>query len=160
MIEIIAVLLVISIIGAAAMISGVYSTSDYDLTSQADILESQLRYAQARAMNSDVVWGIEFSSTTTYSLFKYDADSGKVFVDLPGENSSTVVFQDDNGTPTGMTVTGGIIVSFDSRGKPYTDVPAQTLQSEGDGWRTITLSYEGNTEPIRITNNTGFIYIP
>jgi len=90
MIEIIAVLLVISIIGAAAMISGVYSTSDYDLTSQADILESQLRYAQARAMNSDVVWGIEFSSTTTYSLFKYDADSGKVFVDLPGENSSTV----------------------------------------------------------------------
>ena len=161
MIEIIAVLLVISIIGAAAMISGVYSTSDYDLTSQTDILESQLRYAQARAMNSDVVWGIEFSSTTTYSLFKYDADSGKVFVDLPGENSSTVVFQDDNGTPTGMTVTGGIIVSFDSWGRPYTGEPAaQTLQSEDDGWRTITLSYKGDTESIRVTNNTGFIYIP
>ena len=160
MIEIIAVLIVIAILGTTAMISGVYSTSDYDLTSQADILESQLRYAQARAMNSDVVWGIEFSSTTTYSLFKYDADSGKVFVDLPGENSSTVVFQDDNGTPTGMTVTGGIIVSFDSRGKPYTDVPAQTLQSEYDGWRTITLSYKGDTESIRVTNNTGFIYIP
>jgi len=160
MIEIIAVLLVISIIGAAAMISGGYSTSDYDLTSQADVLESQLRYAQARAMNTDIVWGIDFSSTTTYSLFKYTGGSN-VPVDLPGEASSTVVFQDGNGNPTGMTVTGEIIVSFDSRGKPYTgEPPAQTLQNEGDGWRTITLSYEGNTETILITNNTGFIYIP
>ena len=160
MIEIIAVLIIIAILGTTAMISGVYSTSDYDLASQADILESQLRYAQTRAMNSDVVWGIEFSGTTTYSLFKYDTVNGRVPADLPGKDTSTVVFQDDTGTPTGMTVTGGIVVSFDSRGKPYTDVPAQTLQSESDGWRTITLSYEGNTEPIRITNNTGFIYIP
>jgi len=158
MIEIIAVLIVIAILGTTAMISGVYSTSDYDLTSQTDILESHLRYAQTRAMNTDIVWGIDFSSTTTYSLFKYTGGS-KVPVDLPGEASSTVVFQDQNGNPTGMTVTGGIIVSFNSRGEPCTDVPAQTLQSEDDGWRTITLSYEGD-KTIRVTNNTGFIYIP
>jgi len=161
MIEIIAVLIVIAILGTTAMISGVYSTSDYDLTSQADILESHLRYAQTRAMNTDIVWGIDFSGPTTYSFFKYDTDNGKVFVDLPGEDTSTVVFQDQNGNPTGMTVTGGIIVSFDSWGKPYTgEPPERTLQNEGAGWRTITLSYEGNTETIRITNNTGFIYMP
>ena len=160
MIEIIAVLIIIAILGTTAMISGVYSTSDYDLASQADILESQLRYAQTRAMNSDVVWGIEFSGTTTYSLFKYDTVNGRVPADLPGKDTSTVVFQDDNGTPTGMTVTGGIIVSFDSWGRPYTgEPPAQTLQTEG-AWRTITLSYKGDTESIRVTNNTGFIYIP
>ena len=156
MIEIIAVLLVISIIGAAAVISGGYSTSDYDLTSQTEIIKGHLRYAQARAMNTDIVWGIDFSSATTYSLFKYTGGSN-VPVDLPGEASSTVVFQDGNGNPTGMTVTVAT-VSFDSRGKPYTgEPPAQTLQNEGDGWRTITLSYEGGTETIRITNNTGFI---
>ena len=150
MIEIIAVLLVISIIGAAAMISGVYSTSDYDLTSQADILESHLRYAQARAMNTDVVWGIYFSSATTYSLFKNGNTGDKVV--LPAETSDSVTL------PDGMTVTVAT-VSFDSWGKPYIDASAQTQQNEGAGWREITL--KGDTETtIRVTNNTGFIYIP
>jgi len=158
MIEIVAVLIIIAILGAAAMISGVYSTSDYDLTSQADILESQLRYAQARAMNSDVVWGIEFIDEISYSLFKNGNTDDKV--NFPGEDVPTVVFVDDKGNRTGMTVTGGIIVSFDSWGKPYTDAPAQILQDDG-GWRMITLSYKGDTETtIRVTNNTGFIYIP
>lgn len=161
MIEIIAVLIVISVLAAALVISGNYAASDYDLELQADILENQLCYAQARAMNSDVIWGIEFNNTTSYSLFKYDPDNGKVFVDLPGEGSSTVVFQDKNGTPTGMTFTSEIpTVSFDSWGIPYTDAAAQTVQNAGDGWREIALSYKGGTVNIRITNNTGFVYIP
>ena len=156
-IEIIAVLLVISIIGGAVMISGIYSGSDYDLTLQTEVLESRLRYAQARAMNTDIVWGIDFSSTTTYSLFKNGNTSDKVV--LPGETSDSATL------PDGMTVKeveeeGEIIVSFDSWGKPCTDASAQTLQDEGDGWRTITLSYKEETESIRVTNNTGFIYMP
>ena len=156
MIEIIVVLIVIAILGTTAMISGVYSTSDYDLASQTEILESHLRYAQARAMNTDVVWGIDFfsttstTSTTTYSLFKNGNTGVKVV--LPAETSDSVTL------PDGMTIPVGI-VSFDSWGKPYIDASAQTQQNEGTGWREITL--KGDTETtIRVTNNTGFIYIP
>lgn len=154
MIEIIAVLLVISIIAAAAVISGGYSTSDYDLTSQAGIIKGHLRYAQARAMNTDIVWGIDFSSAKTYSLFKYTGRSN-VPVDLPGEASSTVVFQDENGNPTGMTVTVAT-VSFDSWGKPYTNASATPPPAANDINIIVTYN-ETESETIVITKNTGFI---
>ena len=152
MIEIIAVLLVISIIGAAAMISGVYSTSDYDLVSQTEVIKSHLRYAQARAMNTDVAWGIEFSSTTTtitYSLFKNDGNTS-VKVVLPGESSDTITLEDMTLSPSGATV----YVSFDSWGKPYTDASATPPPAAND--INIIVTYN-ESETIVITKNTGFI---
>ncbi len=153
MIEIIAVLIVIAILGTTAMISGVYSTSDYDLTSQTAIIKGHLRYAQARAMNTDIVWGIDFSGKT-YSLFKYTGGS-KTLVDLPGEDAPTVVFVDDRGIPTGMTVNVAT-VSFDSWGKPYTDASATPPPAANDINIIVTYN-ETKSETIMITKNTGFI---
>jgi len=146
MIEIVIVLLVISIIGAAVTISGVYSTSDYNLTSQTEVIKGHLRYAQARAMNTDVAWGIEFSGSTTYFLFKNGNIGDKVV--LPAETSDSVTL------PDGMTITVAT-VSFDSWGKPYTDAPA-TLPAAND--INIIVTYNGSeSETIVITKNTGFI---
>ena len=146
MIEIVVVLLVISIIGAAVTISSVYSTSDYNLVSQTEVIKGHLRYAQARAMNTDVVWGIEFSDSKTYSLFKNGNTGDKVV--LPAETSDSVTL------PDGMTITVAT-VSFDSWGNPYTDAPA-TLPAAND--INIIVTYNGSeSETIVITKNTGFI---
>lgn len=151
MIEIVLVLLIICIIGAAVTISSVYSTSDYNLVLQTEVIKSHLRYAQARAMNTDVAWGIHFNGNNTYKLFKYD--TSLTYVSVPGENSDTITLEDMTLSPNGANV----YVSFNSWGKPYTDAPAQTAQAEAGGWRDISVSFGGDTETISIRNNTGFI---
>ena len=147
MVEIVLVLLVICIIGAAVTISSVYSTSDYNLISQTEVIKSHLRYAQARAMNTDVVWGIHFNSNNTYKLFKYDTSLTYMF--LPGETSDSVTL------PDGMTITVAT-VSFDSWGKPYTDAPATPPPAANDINIIVTYN-ESESETIIITRNTGFI---
>jgi len=146
LIEIIAVLVIIGVVSAIVISRG-FSTSIYNLESEADKLRTNLRYAQARAMSSSTLWGINISSATSYSLF----NSGNVgnTVTLPGEDGATV-------TLSGITITAAQpIVSFDSFGHPYTDAPGTTLQV---GDRSITLtSSDGQPEPITITQNTGFI---
>ncbi|MBN2568954.1 MAG: type II secretion system protein [Deltaproteobacteria bacterium] len=142
LIEIVAVLIVIGIIGTAVTISSVYSTSANNLAAQVEVIKGHLRYAQARAMSSDAIWGINFSSDT-YFLFKNGNINDTVF--LPAETSDSVTL------PAGMTITVAT-VSFDSWGKPYTDAAA-TAQGGAD----ISVSLGGTSETISITNNTGFI---
>jgi MSHA pilin protein MshC len=150
LIEIVVVLLIICIIGAAVTISSFYSTSDYNLVSQTEMIKSHLRYAQARAMNTNVPWGIHFNGNNTYKLFKYDASL--TYVSVPGESSDTVTLEDMALSPNGATV----YVSFDSLGKPYTNALATGSPVANN--INITVRYnESELETIVITRNTGFI---
>ncbi|MBN2515911.1 MAG: type II secretion system protein [Deltaproteobacteria bacterium] len=158
LIEIIVVLLLICVVGAAIVMSSVYSPSEYELTSEMEVTKSRLRYAQVRAMNTNLIWGIDLFvgvKTSYYQLFKYDpASDTKTNMGLPGNdpnNSGPVYFSD------GIKINEDMTVSFDTWGKPYVDAKAQTLQNEVGGWRTISLLQSGNTVDIRIRNNTGFI---
>jgi len=158
LIEIIVVLLLICVAGTAIVMSSVYSPSEYDLTSEMEVTKSHLRYAQARAMNTNLIWGIDlFTGATTsyYQLFKYDpASDTKTNMVLPGNdpnNPGPVYFSD------GIKISADITVSFDTWGKPFIDTKTQTAQNEVGGWRIISLSRSGSTVDIRIRNNTGFI---
>jgi len=158
LIEIIVVLLLICVVGATIVISSLYSPSEYDLTSEMEVTKSHLRYAQARAMNTNLVWGIDlFTGTATsyQQLFKYDPISDtKTNMALPGHdpnNPGPVYFSD------GTKITENITVSFDTWGKPFIDSKTQTAQNEVGGWRIISLSRSGSTVDIHIRNNTGFI---
>jgi prepilin-type N-terminal cleavage/methylation domain-containing protein len=158
LIEIIVVLLLICIAGTAIVVSSVYSPSEYDLTSEMEVTKSHLRYAQARAMNTNVIWGIDLftgGATSYYQLFKYDSASDtKTNMVLPGNdpnNPGPVYFSD------GIKISGDMTVSFDTWGKPFIDAKTQTAQNEVGGWRIISLSRSGSTVDIRIRNNTGFI---
>lgn len=144
MVEIIAVLLILGIV-AAVVVSRMDSTGSYDLSSQAEVIKGHLRYAQTRAMNSNQVWGINFSSSTAYSLFQNGSTANRVI--LPGQDADIVTI------PGGVSVTTGI-VSFDAWGKPCTDAAGTTTQS---GLRTLTVSKDGATQAIEITPNTGFM---
>lgn len=155
MIEIVMVLLVMIIIGAAIVMSNVYSTTEYDLSSEVDIIKTHLRYAQARAMNSNSIWGMKFNGTagsSSYYLLQITDPSGPIEKKrpLPGEDQGNYPTDDppDVTLPEGMVVSSGTVY-FDEWGKPYTAVPPSAESS------TITITVD--TEAITIEKNTGFI---
>ncbi len=136
LIEIIAVLVIIGIMSAVAIT--IFSSLDkYKLASEVEILKTHLRYAQSRAMNDNVSWGIYFIDNKHYTLQRNGEEISNP--SLPNENSATHKLQD------GVTKTGGSAnVTFDIWGSPGTiDIPL-TLKA-------------GETRGITVTANTGFI---
>jgi MSHA pilin protein MshC len=149
-IEIITVLAVMGII--AAFVIGRTGSIRADLVVQAEILKTQLRYAQTQAINSTLNFGIESDATgSNYWLFKYDTSEAPpvVKIKLPGEKSDQVNLSGD-----GLSMTGNTIICFDTRGIPYTDYTASTVQASD---RTLTISDSSSSMNITITKNTGFI---
>jgi prepilin-type N-terminal cleavage/methylation domain-containing protein len=151
-IEIVVVLIVMSIIVAFAIGRGRIASAD--LKVQTEVLKSQLRHAQARAMNDNVPWGIQTNSTGgSYWLFRYDtAATTLTTIKLPGEKANTVDLAAE-----GMSMTAGTY-SFDDRGIPYytlySGTPPGAPITEN---RTVTLSKGSDNYSITITKNTGFI---
>jgi len=135
LIEIIAVLIVISIV-SVIVASRLWDT-DAQLVPQTDVIKTHLRYAQSRAMSSNVTWGIIFNGNT-YSLFRNGNASDTVR--LPGESSTTL------NLPSGISFTQTI--SFDSWGRPYDDATGTNL---------IDPNLDLVNLDIKITKNTGFI---
>jgi prepilin-type N-terminal cleavage/methylation domain-containing protein len=136
MIEMVLVLIVMAII--STFIFARATPGSNDLIAQAEILKSHLRYAQIRAMNDTVPWGIYIPASGSYVLYKNNTQATSL---LPGETAQTHTL------PTGITITAGIgsTYNFDASGSPGTS----TL--------TITLSQETTTSSITITKNTGYI---
>jgi MSHA pilin protein MshC len=144
-------IVVISILGMVAISRT--QTADTDVIGQYEILKSHLRYAQAKAMNSDSVWGIEFLGSQQYRLFQYDSAASPTTVPmtLPGEADKTM-----NLATHGVSVfPADKLISFDSWGRPCEDDAGQTPLSSH---LTLTLSGgSSTTKDITITRNTGFI---
>jgi prepilin-type N-terminal cleavage/methylation domain-containing protein len=126
LIEIITVLLILGVI-AVSLIS-VFSERSLEESVSADTLKTHLRYAQSRAMNSDVNWEIRFDGTT-YTLLR-DTGGTPQAEQLPGESRLKVSLP--------VAVTGR--VAFDTWGRP-------------SGLTTIVLG----DRTLTITPDTGFI---
>lgn len=144
-VEIITVMVVMGII--SAFVIGRAMEDEPVLIAQKEVLKVHLRYAQSRGMNSNDNYGIQ-TDGNSYWLFRV---SGTNRVNFPGEQSDHIDL-----AALGLSLSlsdGGNIVSFDSKGIPYTD-HAGTLQAED---RTLTLSSGSANESIIITQNTGFI---
>ena len=151
LIELISVLLIMGIV-AAVVISRV-GTSNNEVIAQMEVVKSHLRYAQSRAMNSDLVWGIRFD-TDKYWLFKEGDITKKVT--FPGEdpNEEPDTDPEDVSLPSGMSV-GTQIVSFDDWGRPCEN--AVGTPHESDSNIPITFSPSLSNHLIVITKITGFI---
>jgi len=134
LIELIAVLVVVSVL--SIIIANRVMDTDSELIAQNDVIKTHLRYAQTRAMGSNVKWGIDFKGST-YSLFKNANTSDTVT--LPGEDSKTL------NLPSG--VSANVTIFFDSWGKPYSDALGQIPHPSG---QIGGLS-------INITADTGFV---
>ena len=159
LIEIIAILVILIIITAVTLTR--ITSSQNNLIAATDTLTSHLRLAQARAMNTYLpdtgaggsVWGMNFTSSTQYSLFYCAAastcDPAASKVAFLGAGSLDI-------TPTGgVQVTGASVLAFDRFGTPYTDAQLTTILASQ---LTLTLTDQnGNTRTINITPQTGMI---
>ena len=147
LIEVIAIVIVMGIVTAFAV--GRVADNKPELIAQTQVLKIHLRYAQSRAMNSNDNYGIE-TDGNIYWLFRYNLTSGDVRVNFPGEQLDHI---DLSAIGLTLSMDDGNIVSFDSKGIPYTDNSGaiQTVD------RILTLSTGTDSESIIITKNTGFI---
>ncbi len=150
--EILVVLIVMSIIMVFAIGRGRITGADVKV--QTEVLKTQLRHAQARAMNDNVPWGIQTDTAgDSYWMFRFDGSFNQVR--LPNEETLTINLAAD-----GMSVTPGIY-SFDSRGIPYYEPDPTASQPSttpiASSEQPITVSDATDSYVIRITRNTGFI---
>jgi Tfp pilus assembly protein FimT len=143
MIEIIAILVVIGIVGVTVV--GRQISYNTELHSQTRNVKTHIRYAQSLCMNSDRAWGI-CCDGSNYWLFKNGSTGDQVM--LPGEDSVQVDLSDK-----GINM-GAFTISFTEKGIPCTDAGATAAQS---GNRTISISAGGDSESVLITQNTGYI---
>jgi len=122
--------------------------SQSDLDAYSDTLKANIRYAQSRAMNSDMVWGITYNGTG-YFLFNYDGNAQTV-IRLPGEENNVV-----NLSGAGISLGTFASVSFNSWGSPFKNTTGTGNSEEID----ITVS-SGSIPPntFKIIKNTGFIH--
>ena len=139
MIEVVVVLILLVVF--SSLVLSMFSTSNVELIAQSEILKSHLRYAQIKAMNDTVTWGISFSTATTYTLQRsgITAPSSN---NLPGDNSQTHTLTN------GVTITSGVgtSVTFNEWGSPG-----------GVDFIVILIPSQGSATTITITKNTGFI---
>ena len=142
LLEIITVFLLIAIV-SVVVISRSVSTSEVNLASQVEVIKSHIRYAQARAMNTNKVWGVSLSSG---SYMVFIQDGGKQNKVVLGQDAATISL------PSGMTVSAGE-VSFDQWGQPYNNDTATGTSSTIN----ITVNYSGQSSSSSILQNTGFI---
>jgi prepilin-type N-terminal cleavage/methylation domain-containing protein len=134
--EIVMVLLILGVISyfvATRLFSADAPTQGAEL----ELLKNHLRYAQSKAMNSEMSWGIKFGTSSRYWLFN-TVDGENAVKRLPGVESADAVMQLGaiHATPP-----AGNKVTFDTFGSP--------------GGTTITISTTAGN--ITITQNTGFI---
>jgi len=162
LIEVIAVLIILSII-AVVVISRGGSSAEATLKSSAEALKGHIRFAQMKALNSDAPncaasVGMVISSGG-YTMFTIigPTDCASANVVLPGAESSS-----------GVNLPGGIVFTdttlpltfyFDRWGRPSITAPTVTTSTPADDNITMKLSHPSVTQPetITITKNTGFV---
>jgi prepilin-type N-terminal cleavage/methylation domain-containing protein len=149
LIEIIAVLLLMSIIAAGVLVRSM-NTDQMDLVAQVAKVRNHIRYAQAMALKrSDKNWGIKCDGSTAYWFFEgTNPDDSPSQLPLPGEISSQILFADIKVTMNGFEL------YFDEYGRPYTDLTPITPVSIP---LAITISGGSGSVTLSVTPETGLI---
>lgn len=143
MIEIILVLILMAITGTYILSQATPGSAE--LVAQVGLLKSHLRFAQIKAMSDTVPWGIHIPDSSSYVLYKNNAQATVTL--LPGENGQTHTL------PAGITITAGtgVTYNFNAWGTPV-DAAGASVTAE----QTITLSQGSDSSKIAITKNTGY----
>ncbi len=143
MIEVVVVLILLAIL--TPVVISKFETSGVRLITNTDILKSHLRYAQIKAMNDTVPWGIHIPNANSYILYKNNVTANDI---LPGETAQTHTLTDN------ITVTAGVgtTAAFNEWGAPVDGSGAPVAENI-----IITLSDGVQPGSITVTKNTGFI---
>ena len=157
--EIIMVLLILGVIFYVAT-SRIFTQDSVTSASEMDQVKNHLRYAQARAMNTDRNWGIVFELPSKYWLYYEESEGGnKVSVRLPGDDTST----DNRMTLKSLTmisITNSLYsneVRFFCGSSKSTWTWSGKFGSPSSSNDTIDININTSAGTIIIKPNTGFI---
>ena len=152
LVEVVLVLVIVSILDAVVISRNNPAAARTKLLGEVELLKTQLRYAQARSLNANEVWGMAADNSNNLWLFRGGDDTNRAA--LPGEAATTVDYDSDD-RKSGLGI-NQFRVSFDDLGRPCTDAAGTALAAAAI---TVTLNdtINSTTAQFTITPNTGFI---
>ena len=158
-IELAVVIVVIAIFSIMAAVGINSALKGIQLNNAADKLAADLRYAQTMASGTAVWYGANFevSPVNQYTIYTTNGTTDTTAENPAKLGSSFIVnTNSDFGTViSGVDIAGGSKVEFSPRGTPYNDKTGSAVSAEA----VITLNLDSSTKSVRITPNTGRIYI-
>jgi prepilin-type N-terminal cleavage/methylation domain-containing protein len=156
LIEVIAVLIILGIIGVVAA-SRVGSNSN-DVIPQRDILKSHIRYAQLKALGDDKnTWSITFNNANSYTLncTPGTASTCPPTTNLPSEDGSGHDFSKYGISVAVADANPASKIIFDHWGSLINE--AATPAPLAAEFIKITLDQSGDKKAFRVYTNTGHI---
>ena len=158
--EVVIVLAIVGIISAVAMSTISMDIDDIKVDEQLNVLKAHLRYAQAKAMNSDSNWGITFDTANSSKYWLFKGEDHNTKISLPGEekklgDEDKTVIMNNVSIDLGSILTtssGENFVAFNTLGTPVDADEKSVLNNDIEIKRFGT-----NVIIITITKNTGFI---
>ena len=147
LIEIIAVLVLMSIIAAGVLVRSM-DTDLIDRAAQVAKIRNHIRYAQAMALKrSDKNWGIKCDGSDAYWFFEgTNPDDSASQLLLPGEKNSKILLSDIKVTMSEFTLL------FDRYGIPYKDNLSTKVDNSSN---SLSITISGVT--LSVTPETGLI---
>ena len=163
MIEIIAVLVIISIVAAVAISR--MGDNDYQFYGQASLLRGHLRYAQTRAMNSSpsggvVTWGIKCDGSSYWLFRGTNPDSTSNIILLPDDTANDINGDRKLELSSKKISMTAFTVFFDSRGIPYSSYTDASVNTPLAADLSVVVTPAGKSSPsmtVTITPFTGYI---
>jgi prepilin-type N-terminal cleavage/methylation domain-containing protein len=141
--EIIMVLLILGVL-SYFVATRLFSGETPNQNAEMELVKNHLRYAQSRAMNTEMNWGVKFGTSSRYWLFN-TTEGENVVKRLPGVESTDAVMEL---SAIQVTIPPGNKITFDPFGSPGSSTLNLTAQVKGGGSTVGTIT---------VTKNTGFI---
>jgi prepilin-type N-terminal cleavage/methylation domain-containing protein len=146
--EMIAALLVLGVVSAIALSR--MDNAPVLVSTQAEQLASDIRYAQTLAMTKAQRYIVSFPSATSYRFL--DSTGNPVAHPLTGSSAAIVLA---SGITLQASVPGGNALGFDGRGVPYSVTAPATFNGTLASQATITLSKEESSRTSTVAPQTG-----
>lgn len=157
LLEVIIGLVLIGILSAVAF--GRFHYVNAELIGQRTTMKTYLRYAQLRAINTSIIWGIKFEQGV-YWLFNHANTDTPVF--LPGAETAKLDLKAQYGISIELMTASPadtFLIAFDSLGRPGTEIAnAAVVPSTED--LNLSIMDDSNMEPQRLTIAAQTGYIP
>jgi len=157
--ELVMVVLIIGVLSVSTMVA-IGFIKGFKLTSAAEKLAADIRYAQSQAMSKTLWEGISFEADpiNKYTVYQTDGTINTIEVD-PADFSKTLLVdvkqKFDVKIVSYSFEGGGKYVFFNGLGKPYITYGGALFTQEA----TIVLGIDTLTKTITITQNTGKVTI-
>jgi prepilin-type N-terminal cleavage/methylation domain-containing protein len=144
LIELIIVFLVIGILAVYPLIQ--WSGTTANVLAEAQLIASDIRYAQSLSMSTESCYRIVRSSATSYQI-----TNGTTTIILPSGSTTMIL---NSGISFGTWIPSNLI-AFDSNGIPQSDACATALSANA----TIPVTNGSTTNTITINQVTGMVTV-